>query len=66
MAVVIAMLGNGWLSTDIAKVLDISKQRVSKIKLKAIADGLLKKEGKSMVFTDAGRLEFGGVEIEGF
>jgi len=66
-AMVIAMLGNGKTATETVKAAKISRQYVSRVRSKAIADGYLAVDGdnkKLTTFTLAGKAEFGGVDFE--
>ena len=60
---VIALLGNGIKQNEAAGTVAMSKGYVSKIKAGAIRDGILEKNGTT--FTSAGRVQYGGIEIDG-
>jgi hypothetical protein len=60
---VIALLGNGLKQNEAAEAAGVSKGYVSKIKAVAIRDGILEADGKT--FTPTGRLQYGGIGIDG-
>jgi hypothetical protein len=63
---IIAMLGNGATVTEVGISMKVTKGYVSRVKSKAINDGYLEvddEKKRKVVFTAAGRREFGGVEI---
>ncbi len=61
--VIIAMFGKGIPQKDIPEILGKAKSYVSKVKARAIEDGMLTEKG---IFTEKGEMEYGDVDIEKF
>jgi hypothetical protein len=62
---IIAALGSGVSATEAAEAAGVTRQYVSKIKIKAITEGYLEadEEGKKVRFTEAGKRKYGSADL---